>query len=164
MPDPVISNFHLVSRMNVAFNNPKGDPKTLDWLRLRKQCTNIVGEYQELMKALDEQNVEEIRDALCDIHVFAYGAHHFMGYDADKDMRAVVEGVMTRFCRDKEELEATVTKYVRLGIEPGNLRVEGEFPQKCVKVNADCTDQGNEFYAAGKFLKSVGYRTTVFEV
>lgn len=161
--EPVPTNFDLVSRMNVAFNNPKGDPKAIDWLRLRKQCQNIIGEYTELMRALDEQDVTEVRDALCDINVFSYGAHHFMGYDADKDMRAVVAGVMTRFCRNKEELEDTVTKYVRLGIPATNLRVEGEFPQKCLKVIADCTDQGNEFYAAGKFLKSVGFKQTVFE-
>lgn len=156
-----ITNFFRVSHMNHMFGNPKGDPKEINMDRLLKQVNNIPGEYSEFLTALTAGDVPQMRDALCDIMVFAYGAFHFMGYDADADMATVVEAVMTRFCKNREDLEDTVTKYVRLGFPPEVLRVEGEFPYKCVKVAADFTAPDGEYFPKGKFLKSASYKQPV---
>lgn len=160
----VMSHFDRVSEMNVAFNNPKGDPHNIDWRRVQRQVSNIAGaeynepprdEYDELMIAVDRQDVVGVRDALCDIMVFALGAFHMMGYDADEDMHEVVDSVMSRLCRDEEQLAATLTKYTDMGLV---VHAEGEFPRVCVKSSCEQVDRNGERYAQGKFLKAVGYR------
>lgn len=153
--------FQQVSEMNTAFGNPKGNPTSIDWERLTKQCRNILDEYSELMVALEMRNLDEVRDALCDINVFSLGAHHFIGANADDDMTAVVEGVLTRFCQNQADLDATLDKYTSLGVL---VYTEGEFPTVCLKSAHDQKDINGENYPKGKFLKSVSYATTVFPV
>lgn len=47
-----LTTFQLVSHMNTAFNNPKGDPLNINWPRIQKQCLNIPDEVGELFAAL----------------------------------------------------------------------------------------------------------------
>lgn len=166
-PISLRSSFIQVSEMNEAFGNPKGDPNNIDWNRLEAQCKNILDEYKELMGdpesddpkkvlgALKRRDLNEVRDALCDIQVFSNGAQHFIGIDGDDDMTAVVTGVMTRFCKDQEELDATIAKWTGRGLE---VYTEGEFPKMIVKSAKDQPDAPK-----GKFLKSTGYTDTVFK-
>lgn len=171
------TNFKRVAAMNVAFGNPKGDPHNIDWDRVRKQSLNIVDEFGELMVALGaDKNIikaavenmkwaashvvhpidpEGARDALCDIHVFAYGSHHFMGIDADVDMAAVVDGVMTRFVKDYADMAATLALHAAKGVT--DVYFEGEYPTMVMKSASDQPDAPK-----GKFLKSASYSQTVF--
>ena len=161
--------FAAVSEMNEAFGNAKGNPRAIDWERITNQCANIGAEFKELMDALGlpctvtlaldrigEASPLDARDALCDIMVFALGAYHLMGIDADRDMLDVVEGVMTRFCKTREELELTVQHYARKGVE---VSVHGTFPRAYVRSTHD---QQMPEYPKGKFLKSIGYTQTKF--
>jgi hypothetical protein len=141
--------------MNTAFGNPKGSIQDIDWQRLRSQCHNILDEYNELMHALAERNVEGVRDALCDIQVFANGAQHLMGVDGDDDMHAVVDGVMTRFIKDADDLQATVVLHAAKGVT--KVYFEGIFPKMIMKSAVDQPDA-----PMGKFLKSASYINTVF--
>lgn len=155
------SIFDHVSDMNVAFGNAKGDPTAINWDRLNSQCKNLKKELQELMDALAERNTDKVRDALCDLQVFTQGAQHIMGVDGDDDMLAVLDGVMSRFCKDEAELAATETKYRNLGVE---FYVEGVFPNVCLKSAFDRggdAESGFE-YPKGKFLKSANYREPTF--
>ncbi len=147
--------FQQTSAMNEAFNNPKGDPKNIDWERITKQCRNILDEYNELQEALATRDLNKIRDALCDIHVFAYGAHHQMGIDADADMNAVVNGVMTRFIKDASDEESTKALHEAKGVI--DVYFEGEYPTRVMKSSRDQPDAPK-----GKFLKSASYKDTVF--
>lgn len=170
------TNFELVSQMNVAFGNPKGSPQKIDYDKVRKQCLNIIDETAELLVALGaspstirhavsvfktagatpvaEVEAYDVRDALCDIHVFAYGAHHLMGIDADADMQAVVSGVMTRFIKNEADREATVTLHATKGVT--KVYYEGVFPTMVMKSLVDQPDAPK-----GKFLKSASYFNTV---
>lgn len=162
------TNFRRVCDMNTAFGNPKGDPRHIDWKRVTSQCKNIASEFIELMGGLGFEatvdlkpngspvSIENVRDALCDIHVFAYGAHHFLGLDADADMDVVIDAVFTRFCKNKGQLAATMKHFDELGIK---YYVEGIFPTICLK---SAEDQMMPEYPKGKFLKAVGYSTPVF--
>ena len=172
-----MSNFNRVATLNTAFGNPKGNPKAIDWDRVRKQSLNIADEYGETMIALGADpalvkdavahlkyvssmavnpvNALQVRDGLCDIHVFAYGAHHLMGVDADTDMDAVVDGVMTRFVKDPQDLKATIKLHADKGVH--RVYTEGEFPTMVLKSAADQPDAPK-----GKFLKSASYTDTVF--
>lgn len=173
-----MSSFDMVSHMNEAFGNPKGDPNNIDWDRVRNQCKNIVDEFGEVMVALgaDKQRVQAaitnfkanllfspltpidvdgVRDGLCDIHVFAYGAHHMMGIDADRDMDTVVNAVMTRFIKDPMDLEATRAKFSAKGVHL--TYTEGTYPTMILKSATDQPDAPK-----GKFLKAVSYKEPVF--
>lgn len=173
-----MSNFEMVSVMNSAFGNPKGDPANIDWERVRNQTKNIIDEFGETMIALgaDRQriqaaianfkanivfnplnaiDVDGVRDGLCDIHVFAYGSHHFMGIDADRDMHTVVQGVMTRFVKDEHDLEETKAKFAAKGVT--ETYTEGSYPTMILKSAVDQPDAPK-----GKFLKAASYKEPIF--
>lgn len=172
-----MSNFDLVSRMNTAFNNSKGNAASIDWGRTRKQSLNIIDEWVELMiglgapdetlkelaaqakrvasQPINAPDLNMVRDAVTDIHVFAYGVHHFMGVDANQDMESVIDGVMTRFVKDEADKEATITKHAAAGVT--DVYFEGEYPTMIMKSASDQPDAPK-----GKFLKSASYQDTVF--
>ena len=169
--------FQLVSDMNVAFGNPQGDPNKIDGRRLLNQCKNIASEFIELMQGFGikvdifigepgsyetsfpdaESQINWIRDALCDIMVFALGGHHFMGYDADEDVAEVVDALMSRICKDELHAQRTVEHYQSLG-----LQVYTEKTAFGIAVKSLVDQQMPEF-PKGKFLKALGYRKPVFK-
>jgi hypothetical protein len=171
------TNYELVAAMNVAFGNPRGNAASIDWERIRKQCLNLPDELGELFIALgaDPKGVkdavsalkwmaakpvnpidrDQVRDSLCDMHVFGYGAHHLMGIDADHDMRAVLEGVMTRFIKDDADKAATIAKHAAAGVT--DVYFEGEYPTMVMKSASDQPDAPK-----GKFLKSASFREPRF--
>ncbi len=151
--------FSLVSDMNSAFGNPKGDPTNINWKRLEKQIRNILDEYKETMDGVELRDPAAVRDGLCDIMVFTLGAYHFLGLDANADMKTVVDAVYTRFCKDQAELDATMQKYKDLEVE---FYVEGEFPTKCLKSAKDQQDKNGDNLPMGKFLKCAFFKEPVF--
>ena len=161
--------------MNEAFGNSKGNPSSINLDRLRSQTRNILDEFCEVQIALGasqesvqalrdaakgiryegDVSLDDVRDGLCDIHVFAYGAHHMLGIDADRDMNAVVDGVMTRFVKDEADKLATIAKHAAKGIT--EVYFEGEYPVMVMKSAVDQPDAPK-----GKFLKSASYSEPVF--
>jgi hypothetical protein len=86
------TTYRLVSEMNEAFGNPRGKPALLDWQKLERQVINIGTEISEARTAIASKDLDKLRDALCDIRVFAYGAFHLAG-DSDSHInRLIVEG------------------------------------------------------------------------
>lgn len=149
------TSFQQVAEMNAAFGNPKGSYDAVDYTALTAQCKNILDEYNELTLALINDDPVAIRDALCDIQVFAMGAQHLMGVDGDADMKAVVDGVMTRFIKDADDLTATIALHAAKGVT--KVYFEGEFPKMVMKSAEDQPDAPK-----GQFLKSASYQDTVF--
>jgi hypothetical protein len=174
------TSFQMVAAMNTAFGNPQGDPKNIDWNRIRSQYKNIFDEYCEGLRALgyaaslveelklahdnyiapvkynfEPEQVEDVRDALCDINVFSCGAQHLMGVDGDRDMQSVIDGVMTRFVKDPSDLDATIAIFNAKGVT--QTYTEGEFPTMILKSAVDQPDAPK-----GKFLKSASYQPTKF--
>lgn len=168
--------FELVKKMNEAFQNPEGDPKNINWVKVRNQAKNILDEFAELMIALgadptrtqacvsnfkanliffNAPQLDDVRDALCDINVFSLGTHHFMGIDANRDMQAVIEGVMTRFVKDEADYHATIKMHRDKGVT--DVYPVGEFPTMIIKSARDQKDAPK-----GKFLKSASFKPTVF--
>lgn len=162
--------FVLVKEINVAFGNPEGNPANINMQALVMQAKSIGSEFVELMKALGYEvqmaivpdpdagpvNMDDVRDALCDIMVFDLGAYHRMGIDAERDMAEAVGALMTRFCKTEDELLATRAKYDALGVR---YTVHGEFPKVFLR---SAEDQQMPEYPIGKFLKSAGYRQPKF--
>ena len=147
--------FDQVAEINTLFGNPKGDYKNISVEKLTSQCKNILDEYTELLHSIQRGDLEEIRDALCDIQVFVQGAQHMMGVDGDLDMIAVIDGLKTRFIKDENDLMATMSYHKSRGIH--KFYFEGEYPMKIMKSAEDQPDAPK-----GKFLKSVSYSKPIF--
>lgn len=174
--DNVKSNFQLVSEMNTAFLNPKGDPRNIDWSRIRSQAKNMIDEIGELMIALgaDKQrvkasvanfkanlvfsediDVDGVRDAGCDVMVFDYGMFHLMGINADYDMSSVLAALMTRLIKNEDDLVQTRAKYAANGVTL--TYTQGEFPTMVLKSSIDQPDAPKD-----KFLKAASYKLPTF--
>lgn len=76
-----LSMFAEVSKMNLAFGNSFGNNTIA---RIAKQCANIPDEFKELQVAIQNKNITEVRDAMCDILVFSMGAFHLLGRNFDE--------------------------------------------------------------------------------
>lgn len=170
-----LTNFRRVAVMNEAFGNRKGNPASINLDAVRSQTRNILDEFCEVQVALgaspkavqalrdaakeirysEDVSLDDVRDGLCDIHVFAYGAHHLMGIDADADMNSVVDGVMTRFIKDEADKQATIALHAAKGVT--EVYFEGDFPVMVMKSAVDQPDAPK-----GKFLKSASYSQPVF--
>lgn len=88
----IIHSYNIVRDMNTAFGNHSFTSVTMDWGKMHNQCKNIKDEIKELISAIYNvrhhtyitnhasyvKNMEKVRDALCDIQVFAFGAFHFI--------------------------------------------------------------------------------------
>jgi hypothetical protein len=219
----VRNEFEAVAIMNIAFGNPAPEAG-FEWFRIEKQCKNIKDEVNEMAAAEAAKNTDGMRDANCDVRVFAIGAAHLMGMDlkgalenfgttyeiellaaamalesldrfvfvyrqlmkcindrdllttmstlcvlmkvsdayadlhgfpTQKDMQAVLTGVMTRFIKDEADKIATVAKHKAKGVTMTYF--EGMYPTMIMKSAEDQPDAPK-----GKFLKSASYAEPVF--
>ena len=166
--------------MNEAFGNKAGSLDAIDIEAVVNQSLSIFDEYIELLSAfgfpsskLQELRyahaslvseakkrglfyvVDDIRDALCDIQVFAGGAQHLLGVVPDDDMHATLDGVMSRFIKDEEDKRATIALHASRGVT--DVYFEGEYPTMVMKSARDQPDAPK-----GKFLKAASYLPTVF--
>lgn len=81
------------------------------------------------------------------------------GYPALNDMHAVYVSNLSKFCKNQEELQDTVAKYMNLEVQ---VYPEGEFPTVCVKSEFDQKDINGDNYPKGKFLKGMKYQPPAF--
>lgn len=153
--------FQAVSRLNVAFGNPAGNPKAPNWERLESQAKNILDEYNELMDdGIGPKNIDQVRDAICDILVFTLGLAHMAGVPVVEDMAEVDRSNMSKFCATEEDLWETMIKYRDLGVD---TYVEGDFPMVRVKSAKEQVGLDGKQYQAHKMLKSVSFSEPTFQ-
>lgn len=110
----------------------------------------IKEEFEELMKAVEENDEIEERDAIIDMIYVLGGLAVERGYSdlLDDDFNMVHDNNMSKFCRDEEDARLTVAHYKR--------------------QNVNCSyEQHGEFYVVkredGKILKSITWRKPVFQ-
>ena len=133
----------------------KGAILVVKALHERYIVSDYLHNYGDIEMPLNKVNTEAVRDALCDIQVFAKGAQHMMGYDGDCDMHDVIDGVFTRFIKDDADAEATVAMHAAKGVS--RVYFEGEYPKMVMKSAVDQPDAPK-----GKVLKSASFKNTVF--
>lgn len=154
-----MSNFTDVALLNDLIGNQEGDLKDPDWDALYSQFLLIKEEFEELGRAVDEHDITELRDAVCDILVTTYGMAHRAGADADMDMAEVNRSNMSKFCRDHSELRATLNQYRGMGLKTNSRK------QNTIVAVISATDQYDntgKFYPKGKLLKSINFRVPHF--
>lgn len=156
-----MSNFENVSLLNVAYGNNKGDSTNPNWSKIKSQAENIQDEYDELMEAIKTNDIEQVRDAICDILVFTYGLGHIAGVPVDLDMAAVDLSNRSKFCANEDETVATIKKYAELGVKTYS---EGEYPFVRVRTPAGEAqiDKDGKNYPGGKVLKGVNFKEPQF--
>jgi hypothetical protein len=164
--------------LNLAFGNAKGDVTSPDFGKIRNQAKLVLEETRELLEAaffdhdvkveftatprvLKEPVVVDIKgimrqimDAHGDITTVNDGVAHIAGFDGDECLQRVYASNMSKFVRNEGEVVPALEYYYNKGFPRESLRIEGEFPQACIKVVDTITVDGKE-YPAGKFLKNM---------
>ena len=164
--------------LNLAFGNAKGDVTSPDFGKIRNQAKLVLEETRELLEAaffdhdvkveftatprvLKEPVVVDIKDimrqimdAQGDITTVNDGLAHIAGFDGDECLQRVYASNMSKFIRNEGEVVPALDYYYNKGFPRESLRIEGEFPQACIKVVDTITVDGKE-YPAGKFLKNM---------
>lgn len=149
-----MTNFQEVSRLNDVMGNPKGDINNPDWMKAKGQLLLIQEELQEMIEAIDNQDMTALRDSTADVLVTTYGQAHKMGIDADADMKEVQSSNMSKLCTTAQELLDTTKHYSDMGVK---VYASGVIPEACVKSAEDQVVNG-KFYPAHKFLKCVNWK------
>ncbi|MDF4164710.1 hypothetical protein P3446_13215 [Escherichia coli] len=164
--------------LNLAFGNAKGDVTSPNFDKIRNQAKLVLEETRELLEAayfdhevkieftasprvLKEPVVVDIKgimrqimDAQGDITTVNDGVAHIAGFDGDECLQRVYASNMSKFIRNEGEVVPALDYYYNKGFPRESLRIEGEFPQACIKVVNTITVDGKE-YPAGKFLKNM---------
>lgn len=156
------TNFQHVTNINYI----AGKTNQSTWQAAEQQLKVIAGEYDEVVEAIAERNLDKLRDGIADLLVTAYGMGSVLGYNVDDDMASVTSSLMTRFDATQGDAELTKQKYLDVGIET-HIRTT-RFPETQLEnervyyVTISSKDQVNqktgEHIPAGKFLKSWKYR------
>jgi NTP pyrophosphatase (non-canonical NTP hydrolase) len=107
------TNFQRVTHINRIAS--KADRPT--WQAAEQQLKVIAGEYDEVVEAIAERNLDKLRDGIADLLVTAYGMGSVLGFNADDDMVSVTTSLMTRFDTTKGDAELTKQKYLEYGVE-----------------------------------------------
>lgn len=168
-------------KLNLAFGNAKGDVTSPNFAKIRNQAKLVLEETRELLEAAffdhdvtltlsvnpkpsdnpvyadPEAHInamKQIMDAQGDITTVNDGVAHIAGFDGDECLQRVYASNMSKFVRSMDEVVPALDYYYNKGFPRESLRIEGEFPQACIKVVDTITVEGKE-YPAGKFLKNM---------
>lgn len=154
-----MSNFLDVTELNNCIGNPKGDMDNLDWDALGSQLALIKEEFEELIDAVTQHNITEVRDATADILVTTYGMAHRAGFDADQDMQVVHQSNMSKFCITRDEAAETAMAYEKLGL---NVTFRYLKNGSTAVISAKDQSVNGKFYPKGKLLKSINFKEPIF--
>lgn len=163
-------------KLNLAFGNAKGDVTSPNFAKIRNQAKLVLEETRELLEAAYfdheviltlelnprdsempttiEDHMKAIMDAQGDITTVNDGVAHIAGFDGDECLQRVYASNMSKFVRSMDEVVPALDYYYNKGFPRESLRIEGEFPQACIKV-VDTITVGGKEYPAGKFLKNM---------
>lgn len=149
-----MSTFLKVCELNLAFGNKQGNLETPDWVALRKQAMLCLEEAKEMLEAVEKQDMEALMDAQGDLTTVNDGVAFVAGFNGDAVYDLVHQSNMTKFIQNEDEVAPALKYYYDKGFKKNELRIEGEFPQVCIKVAVD-TELNGKFYPKGKFLKNM---------
>lgn len=174
------TTFEKVSELNQAFGNARGDILKPDAKKILSQAKLCLEESVEMLTegfpGLDvkvtvdrsnwhgELNLDQILDAQGDLTTVNDGVAHIVGFNGNLGYSRVHRSNMSKFIVDEAGVQPALEYYYDLGLVVEDLRIEGEFPQKCIKVARDCVDSKGKSYPVGKFLKNMhAFQEPVFD-
>lgn len=143
--------FQRIVKLNRHYRNIQGNPCLPNFEDFKDYSVNFEDEIEELQEALDKEDFDGVRDALCDLVVYVFGGFYKLGVDANDDINTVVDSLYSRFIKNEQDLQDSLDYYYRKGIK--DVSVEGEFPMKVIRSMQNYPDAPK-----GKVLKSVHYK------
>jgi NTP pyrophosphatase (non-canonical NTP hydrolase) len=146
------TNFELVSDMNKAYGNRKATDMTDPVVEM--QLGLITEEYNELLEAMAEGYMPNVRKELADLLVVCYGLGFILNCNCDDDVSAVNTNNMTKLVSDGVAKRLTHTMYHKAGIDVDFVDVS---PGQCVVISGKDQTVDGKFYKKGKRLKPFGY-------
>lgn len=111
-----MSNFTKVCDLNAAFGRTRTNMKERNYDTLLNQFSLVEEEVQELREAIENEDWEEVKDAIGDILVVTYGMGFVADIDCDKLMGNISDSNFSKFCT-REEMKETIEYYQGLGAE-----------------------------------------------
>jgi predicted HAD superfamily Cof-like phosphohydrolase len=114
-----LTNFQCVGRFHEVFGHPK--PPVLqknilaDNTKLAQFRLSLIREeFNELIAAVEENNMKEVIDALADILYVVYGMGQAFGIDLDHAFKIVHASNMSKLCKNETEAIETIEYYKTL--------------------------------------------------
>lgn len=163
-----MSNFKKVWKLNKTFNMTQTSSDSIDWDIIKAQLDTITQEYEELVKAYNEKNWEQLKDATGDILVTAYGMGYRGNLDADKLMANISKSNFSKLCYTIEDATATVSYYQSIGcvthIEETSMDGTLVWAVKSSKNQTYIEDGEEKTIPNGKFLKSIKWHEPDLDV
>ena len=96
-----MTNFEKVSFFMKIFGQEVKTSAALSTDKINSLRISLINEeLEELKKAISENNIVEVADALTDILYVAYGAGHAFGIDLDKCFKEVQDSNMSKLGED----------------------------------------------------------------
>ena len=96
-----MTNFEKVGLFMKTFNQEVKTSSGLSGEKINTLRINLISEeLEELKKAISDNNIVEIADALTDILYVTYGAGHAFGINLDKCFNEVQESNMSKLDQD----------------------------------------------------------------
>lgn len=132
-----------------------GNPLDVQWTGLRRMLETVPANHAAAMASAGQREASKLIGALCANLTVVDHAFRFIGADGEEDMGVVINSVMTAFCKDEAQLDATKAKYEALGVD---FNVEGVFPTVSFKSSKDQKDKNGRGMAQGELLKSAGFQ------
>lgn len=123
-----LTNFESVGQFHEVFGHPKPSTLQKDILVNNPKLAQfrldlIEEEVKELNKAVDENNMTEVIDALGDILYVVYGMGHAFGINLDNAFKIVHESNMSKLCNNETQAKETIEYYKTLsGFENVDVR------------------------------------------
>lgn len=128
MTDP--KTLTSVAEFHKTFQHPILEEPTIpSEARCKLRVSLIAEELNELQEAIDNKDLVEIADALCDIQYVLSGA--VLEFGLKDKFNALFEEVqrsnMSKACKDEEEAKATQAHYLAKGVASYYKEVDGMF-------------------------------------
>lgn len=124
------NGLNQVSEFHRTFKHPiQGSPAIPSEKRCRLRVSLIAEELKELEQAIEDRDIVEIADALCDIQYVLSGA--VLEFGLGDKFKSLFDEVhrsnMSKSCSSEEEAKATVKQYADQGIECHYESSDGHF-------------------------------------
>lgn len=151
------TGFESVSEFNKSIGVRKATDLTDEVVG--RQLALITEEYGELIQAIAEGYMPNVRKELADLLVVCYGLGFILNVNCDDDVAAVNTNNMTKLVSDGVAKRLTHKMFHDAGIDVDFVDVS---PGKCVVVSGKDQTVDGKFYKKGKRLKPFGYEPLEF--
>jgi predicted HAD superfamily Cof-like phosphohydrolase len=128
MEDP--KSLSLVAEFHKLFNHPiLEEPSVPELERCKLRVALLREELDELEQALDQKDLIEVADALCDLQYVLAGAvlEFGLGKQFNDLFNEVQRSNMSKACKSQEELQDTLRHYADMGVECAYVEKSGHY-------------------------------------